>query len=233
MTALLLWVGLALAGPVSEGAAALEEGRLDDAIAAWSQVAEDGGAPSGRVSYNLGTAWYRKGDWPRAVAHLRAAARLRPRDGAVQHNLALARAELGSVPPATSLPAAWMSVLTPGELGGIGLIFTALGSLLVVIGRSDPRLTRRLLGLAVMIGGFVLGGIAVAGGRAQIAHPLAVVVDGEAVLRDSASVNAAERFRLDPGAEVAIEKRYSGFLLVRDGHGRRGWVSSSAVEVPW
>ena len=230
---LLLWfVGLVLAGPVEDGAAAYEGGQLDDAIAHW-EAASEGGRASGAVEYNLGTAWLRKGDAPRAIVRLRAAARLRPRDGSVHHNLALARSMLGPTPPAVGLPSPWMSVVTPGELGLLGVLMAALGSLFVVLhelGRGGPG---RLAGGALLALGVVVGMTAWSGSRALAAHPVAVVVGSEAVLRDSASVNAGERFRLPPGAEVRVERVLRGFMLVQDGHERRGWLAEGASERGW
>lgn len=227
----LWWAGLALGGVVADGAEAFEAGRLDEAIEIWSEAKEGSWRASGIVEYNLGTAWYRKGDWPRAIAHLRAAARLRPRDGAIHHNLALARAELGLVPPPASLPASWMAVLTPGELGVLGLLLTSLGSILLVSGRLAGR--GRAPGLGLLAVGLVVGGVSSWGGVQLAWHPIGVIVDDEAVLRDAASVNAGERFRLDPGSEFRIERSYGGFALVVDGRGRRGWLAQSAAAVAW
>ncbi|HHO54210.1 MAG TPA: tetratricopeptide repeat protein [Deltaproteobacteria bacterium] len=227
----LWWAGLALGGVVSDGAAALEEGHLDEAIEIWSAARGGRLRASGIIEYNLGTAWYRKGDWPRAIAHLRAAARLRPRDGAIHHNLALARAELGAVPPPAALPAAWMAVLTPGELGVLGLLLTSLGSVVLVGGRLAGR--GRAPGLGLLAVGLVVGGISSWGGAQLAWHPIGVIVDGEAILRDAASVNAGERLRLKPGTEVRIERSYGGFLLVIDGRDRRGWLTESAAAVAW
>ena len=87
----LLSASLARAGAVEDGAASFAKGDLDEAIAAWESASADGHEPSGVIAYNLGIAWYRKGDFPRSVAHFRGAAHHRPRDANVLHNLALAR----------------------------------------------------------------------------------------------------------------------------------------------
>ncbi len=248
----MLVASLAHAGAVAEGAAAYDEGRLDEAIEAWGGVADEGGRASGVLSYNLGTAWLRKGDAPRAIAHLRAAARLRPRDGAVHHNLALARSELGVVPPAAPLPAGWMAVVTPGELGLLGLLLTVLGSAWLVhewwqrggrpsellrAGSGDrqvrPVSPVRAAALALLVGGLLVGGTSAVGAQRLAAHPIAVVVDSEAPVRDDASVNAGVPFRLPLGAEVRVDRTYHGFLLVEDGRGRRGWLAAGAAEVGW
>ena len=73
MIAWLLAAQLTWAGVLSDGNAAFEDGRLDEAIALWSEVDR----PSGRLLYNLGNAYYRKGDRSRALACYRQAQPLR------------------------------------------------------------------------------------------------------------------------------------------------------------
>ena len=226
------WLSIAAAGVVDDGANAFEAGQLDQAISAWEAPRDEGARASGIVEYNLGTAWLRKGDAPRAIARLRAAGRLRPRDGAIHHNLALARSELDTVPPAMLLPSAWMSVVTPGELGLLGLLLALLGSGWVV-GHRLGRTTSQLPGLGFLTVGLVIGGIASVGSSSLANHPIAVIVDAEAVLRDAPSVNAGERFRLGPGSEVRVDRQYQAFMLIEDGHGRRGWLAAGAAEKGW
>ncbi len=221
MTALLL-ASLAHAGAVADAATALEAGKLDEAVATLDGIE---GRRSGVAAYDLGTLYYRKGDWPRAIAHLRAAARLRPRDGAVHHNLALARAELGVVPPPAAAGWGFGAVVTPGELGLLGLLLTLAGSVVLV--------RRRGAGAALGVLGLSIGTVAALGGRDLERHPVAVVLHDDAVLRDAASVNAGERFRLAAGSELRVERDYAGFLLVEDGRGRRGWLARGAAELGW
>jgi hypothetical protein len=209
---------------VGKGNAAFEAGQLDQAIQIWSSATD---SPSGVIEYDLGVARYRSGDAPRAVARFRAAARLRPRDGNVQHDLALARADLDpSVPPAVALPS-WTQVLTPGELGLLGVFVTALGSLLIF-----PRRTRAG-GALTLVGGLVAGSVGTWAAFDLQAHPIAVVVDQPAVLRDSADIDAGERLRLPVGTEVRVERRSGDFLLVHDGRDRRGWAPANGLDVAW
>lgn len=232
MSALVLaWLSLvAAAGPLADGAAAFDDGRLDDAVSTWEQGLE-GGRPSGLLLFDLGSAWYRKGDMPRAVAYYRAAQRRRPRDGDVHHNLALARSELGAVPPPVGPPRVWMAVVTPGELALLGVLLCGLGSGLLLASRLRGR-PWRLPGAAALGAGAVVVGLSWSGSRADEGASVVVVVDDEAVVRDAASVAAGERHRLRPGTEVRVERRYGGFLLVEDGLGRRGWVAEGATLGP-
>jgi hypothetical protein len=223
-----LSTALALAS-VSDGAEAFERGDLDAAIAAWEAVRADGAQPSGVVEYDLGVAWYRKGDMPRSISRFRAAERLRPRDSDVQHDLALARSELGAVPQPVGAEATWMRIVTAGELGVIGFLATVVGSAILLLA---PRRLRPHGG-AFLVGGLGLGALGSWGLAAEARHPVAVVVDQEVVLRDSASIDGAERLRLPPGTEVRVVRAADAFLLVEDGKGRRGWAPTNAVDLAW
>ena len=226
---MIAWLAALALASVRDGAEAVERGDLDAAIAAWETARAGGAQPSGVIEYDLGVAWYRKGDLPRSIARFRAAERLRPRDGNVQHDLALARSGLGAVPPPVGAEAAWMRVVTAGELGVIGLLTTALGSLLLVVARRRAP----AVGASFLVGGLATSGLAVWGLRAEADHPVAVVVEPEVVLRDAASADGAERLRLPAGAEVRVVRPYGDFLLIEDGRGRRGWAPSNALDLAW
>lgn len=227
--ALALLVGCG-GGALQEGAAAFEAGELDAAIAAWAPVAEEGRA-SGRLHFDLGNAWYRKGDLPRAIAHYRAAQRTRPRDAHVHHNLALARSELQGVPQPATAARGWLSAVTPGELGLLGLLLTALGSGLGVAWRRRPDRGLGAPALAAWGVGVVIAAVAADGAWQVRAQPVAVVVDAPTAVRDLARPDGETRFLLQPGAELRVVRDLGDFVLVQDGRDRRGWVSRAALLV--
>ena len=220
---LTMWV--CLAGPVSEGAEVMDEGRLDDAIALWEPVADGG---SGVLLYNLGLAWHLKGDAGRALAYWRTAGELRPRDGNIHHNLAVARSELeGAVPPPVPPAMGWMGILSVTELGLVGLLLTGLGSGGALLWRRRRSASMGAMVLVLFAGGLSAGGLATAGWRAR--NPVVVVVADSAVARDAADVRAGVRFSFPLGSELSELQASGAFVLVEDGEGRRGWVPRTAV----
>lgn len=225
MIAWFLAAQLTWAGVLSDGNAAFEDGRLDEAISLWSEVDR----PSGRLLYNLGNAYYRKGDRSRALACYRQAQRLRPRDGHIHHNLAMVRTELETVAPPGVSERAWVNVLTPAELGLLGLALVLAGSGLVV-----GRRTRRAPGVAVGSTALLAVGLglSVEAWQAGGEPPVGVVVVERAQLRDSPRPDGDVVWTFNSGSELAIEQAFGDFRLVRDGDGRRGWVPQSAVWWP-
>ncbi|MEZ4239648.1 MAG: hypothetical protein R3F59_26540 [Myxococcota bacterium] len=65
---------------MADGATAFDGGDLDDAIAAWQAPMASGWEVSGVARYDLGVAWYRKGDMPRHRRLPRGGPAARPRD---------------------------------------------------------------------------------------------------------------------------------------------------------
>ena len=59
------------------GVQAYTDGRFADASAAWIQV-EDAGYKSATLYYNLGNAWFKQGNYPRAILDYERALRLDP-----------------------------------------------------------------------------------------------------------------------------------------------------------
>jgi len=226
---MIAWVVLcvAWAGSVADGASAWEDGKIDVAIEAW-QPAADAGWGSGRVKFNLGNAYYRRGDLPRAIAYWRAAGQYRPRTSGVSHNIALARRDLSGVPTPVGAPMTWMRILTPGELGLLGLLFAAVGSGGLVLRRRNPEGSRLgWVGAALL--GTLLVLLATWGWGVQSRSPVAVVVDGDASARATPDLAAAQSLILRPGAEVRVVQELDHFLLVETGDGDRGWIPDGAV----
>jgi hypothetical protein len=223
---------VAEADPIAEGAARFGAGDVGAAIEIW-QAADDAGAGSATLHYDLGNALYVRGDLPRAVAHWRAAHQLRPRDADAMHNLALGRSELRGVPDPAASPVGYLAVATPAEVGALGALFLAVASAGLWRRRASTGVdgAARLPWLVVATVGFALGVASLEGARALRDAPIAVLVDGEVVVRDAARAGAGERFVLPAGTEVTVERDLPPFLLVRTADGQRGWVPAGRALV--
>lgn len=220
----MIWlVALALAGPLEDGALAYDNGDWPAAIEAWQSI----DSPNGKTLYNLGNAHYRSAEPARAVAYYRSAARYRPRDSNLAHSLAIARGHLDNPPPPVDPPRPWQAFLTSGELGVLGLVALGAGSLVGVVQR---RRRQPWWGAAIAwLVGLLLVVTAVLGVSAADLHPVVVVVDAPAVVRESARPDARQTFVLPPGSEVRIERALGGFYRIETGDGRMGWVPTGAV----
>lgn len=221
IAAALLFAGLASASTYSEGLAAFDRGQLDEAEAHWRAL-HDAGAPSAAVERGLGWIAWRREDPALALAHWRAAARLKPRNDDIQHDLALARAAVERVPAPVGEPVWWMSAFTVVELAVGGALSLAAASGLALRWRLGRLgwLAPAIMGLV----GFLLAGAAWHGHHEASARPVVVVVGEPAVAREAARPDAPERAVFPPGAELRVERVVGDFQLVRASNGKGGWI---------
>jgi oxygen tolerance protein BatD len=167
--------------------------------------------------YDLGATYYRLGAKSRAAAAWIRARRLEPRQPTILRALRLTPA-----PDASSARLLWTPPVTSEELlllGALGWILGWLGWVL------RPRLRDRwtiLLAFAAAAGlcGFAL--------RIWYRRPIAIVLD-QTSLRLSPHGRAPALGPLEAGGAVQILRQDRGWVLVRAGGSREGWVPSDDI----
>lgn len=209
-----------------EGSAQMEAGDLAGARARWCDAGE---GASATLDYNLGLAWYREGDTPRALGHWRAAAAAAPRDARVAHNLALARAREEGLPEPVGPSVGWLALLTPGEVGAAGIALLALFSAVTWRWRRGQARAQTVAWLG--IAGAALSGIGLHAALHQAAHPVAVVVDRPAPLRERPEAASPPGAALAAGAEVRVEAVRGEWVQIASPAGA-GWVYATALWWP-
>ncbi len=209
----------------------------DDAIAAYNGVLESG-IENASIHRNIGTVHLLKGDTGRAIASLRRAERLAPRDGRVAESLDAARSMVRTeVTPGVRSRAIdavffWRGVVPRSVLawvGGVGWVLLWAGfTWRLMIGRRGVALA--LLGIVL----FVLGFGSLAGERAlHEANPGAVIVqDGVTGFRGPSEGVYEPSFEepIRAGVEATIIERRDGWARLRLRSGAETWVRGSAIE---
>lgn len=246
--ALILWgLTLVAAAPVSgaapldpaaiweEAGAAYNEGDVAGAVAGYSDLI-DRGFDQAPVWYNLGTALLRQGELGRAVAALRRAERLAPRDPDVAANLTFARESAkDAVPPPAPSEAArillfWHYLLSPAETWWLVLgaeVVLCLALALVVLDRGGALVRAASVLLAVLL--LALGtSLAV---RRLAPRRVAVVLPGEVDVHSATRVDTVVRFKLHAGSEVAVREGVEGWWRIALPDGEQGWIRAEDVEV--
>jgi tetratricopeptide (TPR) repeat protein len=207
------------------------------AAAEGYQALVDAGVRDGRLYYNLGNAYFKSGDLGRAILNYRRAQRLLPRDGDVDVNLKLARAqtvdriETEEEAALVALARRAMHWLTLEEAAAVALVLWIILCALVM-GALLWRQRRRagLYGAGVVTGLLILTllsiGIRLWDTRRE---PPAVVVAPEVAVRSGPGEDYLTEFELHAGAEVRLmEQRGDWVRLVLPG-GLQGWAPAKAV----
>lgn len=198
------------------------------------------GVVNADLYYNLGTAYLQSGDMGRAVANLRRAQALSPRDPAIAANLAAAQSRIG-VPPALP-PDSWAenvaraveARLTTDETALVALALWLLFFVLWLLMRQvSAGGLRGVLRFAFAVS-FVLAVVSVAVFGMRLYHtqsrPVAVSLADATQVYDAAGRNMAG-VTLAGGEVVEVVDGREGWLFVRLGTGIYGWVRTGAVEV--
>jgi len=225
-----------------------ESGQYAQAAQGYQQLADQGFADSA-LYYNLGNAYFKQGDYGRAILSYRRAAQLAPRDADIQTNLNLVRGQVidqfednveetaatsqGFVSGLGKATQAW---LTLNELAMITLGVWFLFSVLVIV-MSNLRKggsLREVLQYVLVTTSLVLTiGIVSLGSRLYVEHnnPEGVIVAGETAVTSGPGPQYVTEFSLHSGTEVKlVEQRENWVRLAVPASDLQGWVPANAVE---
>jgi hypothetical protein len=151
-----------------------------------------------------------------------------PRDAAAAANLARVRTEAGVAAPEPATLEAASSLLSQAEW-----TWVSMGAFWIAAGLLAAGLWSRRRPLCGIAGAAAVLGLAALVADAALSRRLdreVVVAKAGAPLRISPFATAQSEATLAPGEEVTPLEHHRGWLQVRDGQGRTGWIDSAAVE---
>ena len=219
-----------------QGNQAYAAGQYGDAIRAYESVRE-AGQESGALDFNLGNALVKDGQVARAIASYERARRLLPRDPDVQANLAyaleLAQVSAEAVPLWKRLAFPFAARATGSELAVLASVCWWAFWLLLAARVMMPR--RRLgLGRAAWVSAalylIVAGSLGLRLAEVELRDTAIVTATGGTSVRFEPSATGTEHFPVSPGTRLDVTEERDGWLQVRRGDGRRGWIPRDAVE---
>ena len=234
-------IGMVLFGfalSITNASAALNDGRFEkanseyaasnfkEAISDYGSLVQSG-EWSANLFYNLGNAYYRTGDYGRAILNYERALRIDRQHPEAQANLRIARDETRGLELTPSLFERYVGV---GSIGGFtvaaAVLFWLAVLLLVIPGRRSF--------LVSAIGCFLLSGCCMIaiytlanGPRGQA---LAVIVRGNVEARVATADTARSVVALPPGSEVLIVQPRGDWTYAALPNDQRGWIPTEAVE---
>lgn len=217
-----------------------ENGRYSEAAQTYQQLVDQDYADSA-LFYNLGNAYYRRGDLGKAILNYERAARLAPRDGDIQANLAYAygqaldQHEIEANSPLEQWTQAASSKLTLNEMSVLALVFFwALAILFILYRHSRSSGLQKGLRYALVFALLVFGISAFTlGGRiyAESANPPAIVTVESVNVISNPGDSGVTQFTLHSGAQVILlETRGQWARLTLPGDQFQGWVPVETVE---
>lgn len=215
----------------AKGNQAYNEGRFQDAVTAYEQAVQ-GGAIHANVFYNVGNAWYRLGNFGKAILNYERALALEPRHPEADANLRLARDEARALEFRTTPVERYAGMATTKQLTIAAAV--SLWIALFLCGHSffSPRRSigrNALVALALLICAFSISGVCVLENSAR-GEGLAVVTGKQTEARVATADNAKSLLVLPPGSEIKVLSERGDWIYAALPNEQRGWIPSAAAE---
>ena len=217
-----------------------ERGEYAEAVQQYEALI-DKGYGDAAIYYNLGNAYFERGDLGRAILSYLRAEEMSPRDPDIRANLDLVRsmtvdrieAERDSLVESVSyLGRRWV---TPGELGAVALLLWVVSGLAigtVLVWRAIPLSAAMRTGAGVTSAATLLSFLLLLSMLYSNPYDNTGVVTAETVeVLSGPGPQYAEEFTLHSGAQVRLTDSRHGWLRIAlPGGELQGWALSHAIE---
>jgi hypothetical protein len=175
--------------------------------------------------YNLANAYARAGKPGLAALNYERARLLEPDDPDIDANLRHVREASGLPPESRNGFERLTGFASPRVLAWVGVLGLAVAGVSALARRSYPRHRRKFLAATLL--GICLLGLSVANGVALWPIMHEAVITHAAPVRVSPVTIEEPLFVLPEASVVSMSAEHDGFVLVRAGSGRTGWVPSA------
>jgi tetratricopeptide (TPR) repeat protein len=215
---------------------AYKSGDFAAAAAGYEQLLA-AGVSNGELLYNLGNAYFKKGDTGSAILNYRKAELYMPRDADLEANLQYAlgqardKIDCGEGGSLLKTVCFWYCLLSPREMCYVFLILNAILWLLFIL-RLFLRADLLGIGLYAFLFLALLLGASLGVKLYSAAYSrTGVVLAGEVMVRSGSSLSDTVLFKLHEGAELAVSDEENDWLKIILCDGKKGWVQKSSIGI--
>ena len=213
------------------GNAEYATGRFKEAAELYESAIATGES-NAALFYNLGNAWYRTGDFGRAILSYQRVLALEPRHPEAAANLRIARDKARSL----ELRKTWWEGIAARATTAHFTVTGAIGFWVAAFAAAALLLRRRrsATALAVCVFGLVACAIGVAGAyvleTGTHGRSLAIVTGNKVDARLATADNANTVLTLPPGSEIKIISTRGDWVYASLPNEQRGWIPAHAAE---
>jgi tetratricopeptide (TPR) repeat protein len=215
----------------ARGNAEYAAGRFKEAAELYESEAA-AGQTTAALFYNLGNAWYRTGDFGRAILNYQRALALEPRHPEAAANLRLARDKARALELRKSW---WEGIAARATMthyavtAAIGFWVAAFAAAVLFLQRrrSATVITVCVFGLLTCALGTTCAYVLETGTRGSA---LAVVIDKKVDARLATADNANTVLTLPPGSEIKILSTRGDWIYAALPNEQRGWIPAKSAE---
>lgn len=206
-------------------------GHFKEAIDEYEALVRSGQL-SANLFYDLGNAYFRTGDFGRAILNYERALALDPRHPEADANLRIARDQARALELTASAPERSLRFMSLNQYAIVASIVFWIGTAGIVVSimgrrRSFALMTMSILSLAV----FVLSATAIVKiDNGNKGRALAIVTDRGVEARVATADNANSVLALPPGSEVRILSKRGDWIYAALPNNLRGWITAKSAE---
>ncbi|MFN8208548.1 MAG: tetratricopeptide repeat protein [Bacteroidales bacterium] len=196
---------------------------------------------SAELCFNLGNAWFKLKEIPKAVLWYERAYRLSPSDGDIRYNLEMARSMV--VDKLEVIPDFFLTDFIKGIRGHLnsdswawrGLTLLVVGLGLALIFLFSSRMILRKIALTLALLALIISVLSISFSlkqkRMMEGKTSAIIMTPSVTLKSSPDQNGNDLFILHEGTKVEIDDKLGEWLEIRISDGNKGWIESSALEI--
>jgi tetratricopeptide (TPR) repeat protein len=208
-----------------------KDGNFKDAIDGYEAFARTG-RWSATLFYDLGNAYFRAGDFGRAILNYERALAVEPRHPEADANLRIARDEARALELAVSAPERSLQLITLNQYTIAAAIAFWLGILGIVILIFARRRSAGLIALSIL--SLLIFALAVTAivwlDNGNKGSALAIVTDKGVEARVATAENANTVLALPPGSEIRLVSKRGDWIYAVLPNNLRGWISAKSAE---
>lgn len=215
---------------------AYEQKNYEQAAVLYQEII-DGGHISPAVFYNLGNAYFRLNEYPKALFYYAKTVHLQPKNKQAQDNLLVAQSKIQN--PITALKPVFFVVWWNGVISFLGINFLAVIAIFFFVGilivlflhfsgkRSIPYLGRWIAAMGVIwIFSLLLYFSALQ--KQNTLH--AVVMKADQPFYESVEQNPSQ-INVPAGTLLIVESKSKDQLIVRLPNGAKGWMNPESLKI--
>ena len=223
------------------GVQAYTDGKFSDASAAWTPI-EESGQKSAKLYYNLGNAWFKQGNYPKAILNYERALRLDPSYSDARYNLEFTsnfvQDKIEPVPEfiLKSVARKVCYVMGSNTWAVIFLVLLAAAlvmGLLFLLGSSvGKRRAGFYCGIVLLLLSAGALSFSIWQKSDSVKTDTAIVMSPVSSVKSSPSSGSSkDLFVIHEGTKVTILDEVGSWKNIALADGRQGWITSNELEV--
>ena len=223
------------------GVQAYTDGKFSDASAAWTSI-EESGQKSAKLYYNLGNAWFKQGNYPKAILNYERALRLDPSYSDARYNLEFTsnfvQDKIEPVPEfiLKSVARKVCYVMGSNAWAVIFLVLLAAAlvmGLLFLLGSSvGKRRAGFYCGIVLLLLSAGALSFSIWQKSDSVKTDMAIVMSPVSSVKSSPSSGSSkDLFVIHEGTKVTILDEVGSWKNIALADGRQGWIPASDIEI--